>query len=253
MLRYTAIALTSALHKSLGEIITVSCIQVSTICSSWQFPICNNLAIPFSENFHTIHPLARWHRTKRRTRKLGQRNRALAPRNQTIPLCALAIAASLAPPILAAEPTTIGWIENIRIAGLDFPIKTKIDTGAKTSSLGITRFDQIKKDGKDWARFSVEGPLLKATTLERPILRWTQIRRAATPVKRRPVVLLSACLGGYYKEAQFTLEKRAGMSYPVLIGRRFLDDKFVVASNKTYLSNPQCTGKAAPYSPKGEK
>ncbi len=43
------------------------------------------------------------------------------------------------------------------------------------------------------------------------------------------------------------------MSYSVLIGRRFLDDKFVVASNKTYLSNPQCTGKAEPYSPKGEK
>lgn len=158
-------------------------------------------------------------------------------------LCAFTIAAGLTFPAAAADPIIIGWIENIRIAGIDFPIRTKIDTGAKTSSFGVLKLESFKKNDKEWARFSILDSMRKPVMLEYPILRWTRIRRAGTPVQERPVVLLSACLGGFLKEAQFTLQEREGMSYSVLIGRRFLDDKFLVASNKTFLTKPQCSGK----------
>ncbi len=79
-------------------------------------------------------------------------------------------------------------------------------------------------------------------TLERKLTRRTTIRRSNTPDTERLVATLRTCLGGYEKDAEFTLAKRPGMAYSDLIGRRFLGDTFLVASNKRYLTKPKCPG-----------
>lgn len=173
----------------------------------------------------------------------------MASRKLIIFLCIYPIAMLIILPTAAAKPATIGWIENVKIAEFEFPIKAKMDTGAKTSSLGVTKIELFNKNGNEWVRFFFQGPMPEQVMLERRILRWTKVRRTNAPIQRRPVVVLPACLGGYYKQTQFTLENRETMNYAVLIGRRFLDDKFLVTAGKTYVSKPECTGKPLPHTP----
>lgn len=163
-------------------------------------------------------------------------------RKSLIPIGLAAVSQVTAASPAFSEPIVIGWLENIHFAAVKMPIKAKIDTGAKTSSLGVLESKVIQRDGVEWVRFAIRAGSDETVTLERKLTRRTTIRRANTPISERLVVTLRTCLGGYQKDAEFTLSKRTGMNYSVLIGRRFLADKFVVAASEKYLTKPECPG-----------
>lgn len=163
-------------------------------------------------------------------------------RKSFIPLGLAAISQVTAATAATSEPIVIGWIETIQFDAVKSPIKAKIDTGAKTSSLGVLDSEVFNRDGTEWVRFTMRGGNGENITLERKLTRRTLIRRANTKASERLVVTLRTCLGGYVKDAEFTLAKRTGMNYSVLIGRRFIGDKFLVASSKEFLTKPGCTG-----------
>ncbi len=62
-----------------------------------------------------------------------------------------------APISFAKEPARViaGWIEKVRIENQDYDIKTKLDTGAKTSSIHAINIKPFKKNGKRWAKFTL--------------------------------------------------------------------------------------------------
>ncbi|NQV83022.1 MAG: ATP-dependent zinc protease [Rhodospirillales bacterium] len=155
-------------------------------------------------------------------------------------VAAFAATVALSFGVNGAERQVVGYIEDVRIFPGDLPLKAKIDTGAKTSSIDVRDPVKFEREGREWVRFKIKTKTGESGLIERPVLRKTQIRRAETETEARYVINLGICLGGYFKQAEVNLNNRAGMGYRFLIGRLFLGDRFLIDSSKKNLTTPNC-------------
>lgn len=134
----------------------------------------------------------------------------------------------------------VGWVENIRLYPGDVKIKAKIDSGAKTSSLGCECKTTFMRDGKKWLAFTVKDNQGNSVKMEKPIVRTALIRRHFGQSQRRYVIKLGICLGDVYRETEVTVVDRSGFNYSFLVGRSFLEGKFLIDPSRTYLNHPDC-------------
>jgi hypothetical protein len=158
-------------------------------------------------------------------------------------------------PICAAlaqesEPKVFGWVEEGLIQPENIPVKIKMDTGALTSSMDAKDLELVKINGENWVRFQVEvkdndtGALVSAPFLRR-IERNIRVRGAGG-IEHRPVVVMQICIGNQVYEEQFSLKDRSKMSYPVLIGRRTLENLGLVDVTRTFTMKPDCDNSEPP-------
>lgn len=164
----------------------------------------------------------------------------------------LVLACVLTTTILPAQAQAreiLGWVEWLVLEPSGLRLKAKLDTGAKTSSLHATGIEPFERDGEDWVRFRVpltdhkeELPEDAATeiTLERPVTRTVLIKQHGEESTRRYVVTLEFCVAGRPYESQFSLTDRHKWIYPVLLGRRFLEEAVLVDSSDSFLAAADC-------------
>lgn len=140
-----------------------------------------------------------------------------------------------------SELKIIGWIENVKIMPENFELTAKIDTGADNSSLDVTDLQNFTRQGKEWLRFKVMSNNEKIQTFERPLKRYTHIKRKRAEPIKRPVVTMQLCLGGHTYLTPVNLATRKDFKYRMLIGRSFLKGRFLVdsAAKKTQLEKCQ--------------
>ncbi len=156
-------------------------------------------------------------------------------------ILALALAAAGA----RAEPAqVIGWIEPVAVADGRFVLEAKVDTGADVSSMHVEELRIEQRNGEDWALFALPQATGATPQLELRVKRYARIKRVAGGVQRRPVVHLSLCLGSLRAQAEVNLVDRKTMRYPMLVGRRFLKDRFLVDSARTHTTTPNCEAKS---------
>lgn len=153
-------------------------------------------------------------------------------------LLLLCLAIAVIVPATARE--VVGWAEVAVIHPGNLGIRAKIDTGAKTSSLNCKCHDIYEKDGEQWLRFSVDSHDGTRLWLERKIHRFARIKRHFGGVQERPVIMLGICLGGVYRETEVNVIDRSGLDFPLLIGRQFLHEKFLVDAGAQYINPPHC-------------
>lgn len=130
----------------------------------------------------------------------------------------------------------IGRVEWVWIEALNKRLKARVDTGATLSSIHATKIERFERDGKNWVRFTMQvnaegeqGVNSKDQDFEAPLARNAKIRQASSEeIDARPVVRLRMRLGHLDEEVDFTLTNRSEMNYPILLGRRFLQDIAVV-------------------------
>lgn len=134
----------------------------------------------------------------------------------------------------------IGWVENARLYPGGIVIKAKIDTGAKTSSLHCDRATTVRRNGKKWIIFTLTNHKGEQIKLQRKLERIGKVKRHFGEVQKRYIVKLGICLGNVYQETDINLIDRSGMNYPLLIGRRFLKDNFVIDPSLTFATQPDC-------------
>ncbi len=120
---------------------------------------------------------------------------------------------------------------------LKITLRAKLDTGAKTSSLGGHDVEVFQRSGQDWIGFAVANGQAR---IERPVVRRVTIRRAGAPDQRRPVVRLLTCFAGATRMTEFTITDRSDMTYPLLLGRRFLAGRVVVDAGAKNLTGGKC-------------
>lgn len=135
----------------------------------------------------------------------------------------------------------ISWVEKVRLYPGDMVVKARIDTGAKTSSLGVDVMSFIERDNRKYVRFSLTNYKGKSISLERKILRTVKIKRDFGLLQERPVVIMGVCLASTYQETEVTLAYRKHMNYQMLIGRRTLGEHFLVDPGTSFVHPPQCT------------
>ena len=142
----------------------------------------------------------------------------------------------------------MGWVENVYIEAIDAKLKAKLDTGAKTSSI---RADVLKlvrppaQPGKKKPRrhviFQIQDADGKVSTLERRLEYWVRIKDRKGGFLRRPVVRMEFCMAGHLVNSEVNLSPRIDMIYPLLVGRKMLEDAHVaVDSRKTFTTTARC-------------
>ena len=93
----------------------------------------------------------------------------------------------------------MGWVENVRLFPGGLLLTAKLDTGARTSSIDVPRYEIFARDGRQWVRFRVSDRKGATIDFERPVVRIARIRRSESKTTKRPVVMLGLCLGTWYR------------------------------------------------------
>lgn len=133
---------------------------------------------------------------------------------------------------------TLGQREWVYVSALKDNLKTRVDTGAKTSSISATDITHFERDGEKWVRFNlIDEEDAAPLPIEAKVVRTVKIIQSSDPdnTQSRVVVNLHVRLGKIVGEAEFTLTDRRHMEHPILIGRSFLQDLAIVDVSKEYL------------------
>lgn len=132
----------------------------------------------------------------------------------------------------------VGRRETITIIDLElFDLDAKVDTGADSNSLhcdDIT-IDDLNQNVTftllDEVHESYHG---KRMTL--PLYKIKKVKSSNGQVQLRPSIKVSVEFFGKKYKSVISLTNRADMKFPMLIGRLFLKDRFLVDVSKEYLS-----------------
>lgn len=143
-------------------------------------------------------------------------------------------------PAVSSPKEIVGWAEKVYLIPGHIELKAKVDTGAETSSAYCECHSFFKRDGASWVRFSIRTSEGEPLTLEREIVRTAKIKRHYGEVQERPVVKLGICLGGVFRVTEVNIVDRSGLEFPMLIGRNFMGDKFLVDAKAQYINPPHC-------------
>lgn len=138
-----------------------------------------------------------------------------------------------------------GKIEYMRIMGNDKKLKTKLDTGAKISSINATDIEVFKKSGKNWARFNVRHDKYDIKIpIELPIVRYAKIKNRtnengsnseSSKISERPVVNMTMCLGSKKEVIEVNLIDRSHFVYPMLLGSdAIIDFKAIIDPSRKF-------------------
>ncbi|WP_444678332.1 retropepsin-like aspartic peptidase RloA3 [Halomonas sp. E19] len=146
--------------------------------------------------------------------------------------------------LAADERPVFGWVEKGTLEPWGVEVKTKLDSGALTSSLDARDIETFERDDEEWVRFRLEltdeasGEAFEEQ-LELPLYRDIRVRGAGGR-DERPVVLMKICMGGTVYEEQFSLRDREEMIYPILLGRRTIGHLGLLDVTRTFLQAPGC-------------
>lgn len=126
----------------------------------------------------------------------------------------------------------IGWQEWCSLPAIHIPaIKTKIDTGAKTSALHASEIEFFHRDNKSFVRFIVQ-PLKKVPSIQQhchaPVIDQRLITNSGGQKESRYIISTPIRLGNLSWEIEIGLTNRNQLIFPMLLGRDALKGKIIV-------------------------
>lgn len=132
----------------------------------------------------------------------------------------------------------VGRKEIISILDLElFDLDAKVDTGADSNALHCDHIEIDEKNNTvsftllDEVHESYHG---KRLTL--PLYKIKKVKSSNGQIQHRPSVKVSVMFFGKKYKSIISLTDRSDMKFPMLIGRRFLSERFLVDVSKEYLS-----------------
>ena len=139
----------------------------------------------------------------------------------------------------ADNQPVLGHEEKARLFPGNIEVPARIDTGATTNSMYGVDTEVFEKNGKEFVRFTFIDHNDKAYEITRPLVDKVTIKQASGK-QTRYVVEMGLCVGDYYEETRFTLADRSRMTFPILVGRNYLDNSLLVSSSDKNTVQPDC-------------
>ncbi|MCX6351150.1 MAG: RimK/LysX family protein [Bacteroidetes bacterium] len=124
---------------------------------------------------------------------------------------------------------------------LDFPelglygVSAKIDTGAYTGALHCKKAELVERNGEKFVSFLLKDGK-KSRRQESPLLKEKFIKNSSGNGEKRYVIRTKVLLFQKLRNIELSLADRSKMDCPVLIGRKFLQEKYLVDVSKINLS-----------------
>lgn len=129
---------------------------------------------------------------------------------------------------LLKEKILIGRVEWISLPNLELKHRSRIDTGAKTSSLHAVGIEEVQQGGELFVKFQSVDFEGKTKELIRKVESMQRVANPGGGTSKRYVVREKVRLGSFEKEISINLNDRSKMEYKFLVGRNLLLGRFVV-------------------------
>lgn len=134
----------------------------------------------------------------------------------------------------------IGRVDKIDLPEFGiFNLECKVDTGADTSSIHCTKVRVVEKEGREFLQFRVldkKHPLFSKELHTVDEFSEKTVKSSTGHSESRFVIKTNTVVFGQKYPITFTLSDREKMKYPVLLGKRFLKNKFIVDVSEKDLS-----------------
>lgn len=138
---------------------------------------------------------------------------------------------------IIALDITIGKYDRVDLPIFNLQdIKAKIDTGAKTSSLHCSFIKQIDEKTVSFEVLDSSHKKYIKKIYTMPITRIAKVRSSNGHIENRYVISIKTIIFNKTFDIEYTLRNRELMSYPILLGREFLQKGFIVDVRKEDLS-----------------
>lgn len=134
-----------------------------------------------------------------------------------------------------AEKQVVGWLEKAKLVPGDLIVDAKVDTGADNTSVDARNVTSMTHDGKTILRFEMDDRKGRTVTVEKEQVGIEPVPQHQGEDEERPLVIMEICLGNTCKNTLVNLADRSRHKYPLLIGRSFLLDRFLVDPASEYL------------------
>ena len=135
---------------------------------------------------------------------------------------------------------TVGWKEEAKLSELNIdPIKVKVDTGAKTSSLHAFDIEAFDKEGTSFVRFKTspyKRHPKKVIECECEVIDYRKITSSNGQTQLRYVIRTPITIGGKTWDIDMTLANRKKMRYKMLLGREAMRD-IIVSPHEAYVQS----------------
>lgn len=134
---------------------------------------------------------------------------------------------------------TVGWREWVSLPELGLPaIKTKVDTGARTSAINALNIERFTHDsGADWVAFTVM-PIQRVTNVTRrcqaPLVDIRKVTDSGGHSEERYFISTTISIGDLVRNVEVTLAQRTDMLFRMLLGRTALAPDIVVNPALSY-------------------
>jgi len=128
----------------------------------------------------------------------------------------------------------------------DFPefmlsdIEMKVDTGAYTSSIHCHHIKECSENDGTYIEFELldpSHPEYNSKKFRTKKYKERKIKNSFGQTEKRFVITTIITLFGTDYPIELSLSERSEMKYPILIGRKLLNNRFVVDTSKNNLSN----------------
>lgn len=134
-----------------------------------------------------------------------------------------------------------GWMEFVDLPDLGLSyVKSKLDTGARTSAIHAENVKVFQREGKYWASFQTLSDWGDEyggfRTVEAPVVHTRHIKNTSGIPEERIVVRTKVQFGAEVWTIELSLADRTNMTFPMIIGRSALKNHAVaVHTRRTFL------------------
>jgi hypothetical protein len=146
------------------------------------------------------------------------------------------------------QPLVIGWKEYLAFPEWHLPrIRVKVDTGAFTSALDVSRYELTRGDQGEplarlWLALNRHHPE-RLRCVHAPVLRTVVVSNSGGTREERPLIEAAVRLGPVHKRIRVTVTNRARMRFRMILGRQALAGSFVVDVSRKYLLQDKQPGR----------
>ncbi|MBY0515594.1 MAG: RimK/LysX family protein [Bacteriovoracaceae bacterium] len=122
----------------------------------------------------------------------------------------------------------IGRVEWVELPDLKMKFRSRIDTGAKTTSIHAFGVEEVRREDGLYVKFKTRDANGKEAEAIRKVESTQKVANAGGFTGRRYVIREKVKLGSVIREISLNLNDRDKMAYKLLVGRNFLLGHFTV-------------------------